>query len=818
MNALISAYMEKGAGRIYWCGYGREINGPVKMLLEKINSNGREAFYVPTDGFDKTMLNLSLACFENNAEYLSIINKKKSQSLTTKQAIKAFDCSRKKYNKVVKSNLIPFGMPKSCFQFQLEYVQDEKHWNICKELSDHDIVAVPYKDMVYAFGTKENIAKVCKARLKSDIVATPLTRESVIDISAFKDLVLKTITLILSSKNGLDCNHKNKIWDKKQIYTSVVKGKSVKAYKGIEISLFFDNKYSYISLTPTYYLPKEIELEKEENKEFSRAFNLSVNAQKPNLNYHNYINSWIKILFNGTTVRSEYPINSRSGFEFTIRAKSLFVGLESNNLQGTPLKLPHDIDPEQVVLTGVEYPDPQLQFYNATQKRMVKDFHPMRGLKNNQPYDYFMNNEVFEPNINVGIVCPNNHAINFYNFMNSLNQSHKTLHNIDYLIDYPNFISAYGVALNIPIVGNAAWVDCAVEPKSDVKETALALGKQITQKIDQLNSQQNVDVIAIYIPEEFEHFTSYKDDNTHFELHDFVKAFAVQKNISTQFIRQKTINSSLECQIAWSLSLAFYVKALRTPWVLTNLRNDTAFAGIGYSINHNSDNSQIIVGCSHIYSSDGQGLKYKLSKITDVTYDKKRNPYLSENEAYRVGLNIKELFYKSFSELPRRVVIHKRTPFKPQEIKGLTESLNYAGITDIDLIEITYEDNARFFELDKSFNIDGFPVRRGCCFPFNDKMAYLYTHGIAPSVRNPYFKYIQGGKSIPIPLKITKHYGDGDLGQIATEILGLSKMNWNSFELYSKLPCTIESSGVIAKIGWLLSQYDATVYDYRNFM
>lgn len=817
MDALRTAYFDYGAGRLYWCGYGRSINEPVKELIETINNSGREAYYVPTDGFDKSMLNLSLACFENDSEFLSIVNKMKNQ-ISTSRYIKNFDCTLKQYNKVIKSNLNPVAMPKFCYQFQLDYRHDEKPWNVCKELSNHEIVAVPYKEMVYAFGTKENIAKVCQSRLKSDIVATPLILKNIMDISAFKDLMLKAITLILALKNNLECNHKNRIWDVNEVYTSIVRNKKITSYKGLEISLFFDDKRSYISFTPTFILPKEVELEKQDRKEFSRAFNLFVNAQKPNLNYHNYINAWIKRLFNNTATKAEFPVNSRSGFEFTISAKSLYVGLESNNVNTSQIMLPAHIIDKQIVLTGVEYPDPQLQFYNAAKKRMVKDFHPMRGLINNQPYDYVMNNEVFKPYINVGIVCPNNHAVEFYNFISLLNQSHKTRHNIDYLIDYPDFISVYGIALNLPTPGCATWVDFNVESKNDIKETAFALGKQITQRIDQLNAQQNVDVILVYIPEEFEYFTSYKDKNTYFDLHDFVKAFAVQKNISTQFIRQKTITSSLECQIAWSLSLAIYVKALRTPWVLSNLRNDTAFAGIGYSINHYSDESQIIVGCSHIYSADGQGLKYKLSKITDVTYDKKRNPFLSENEAYQVGLNIKELFYRSFSDLPKRVVIHKRTPYKPQEIKGLTESLNCAGIEDIDLVEITYEQNARFFELDKFFSIDGYPVRRGCCFPINDNTAFLFTHGIAPSVVNPYRKYVQGGKSIPVPLKITKHYGDGDLSQIATEILGLSKMNWNSFELYSKLPCTLESSGIIARIGWLLSQYEGTVYDYRSFM
>ena len=95
---------------------------------------------------------------------------------------------------------------------------------------------------------------------------------------------------------------------------------------------------------------------------------------------------------------------------------------------------------------------------------------------------------------------------------------------------------------------------------------------------------------------------------------------------------------------------------------------------------------------------------------------------------------------------------------------------------------------------------------------------YLYTHGIAPSVVSERRKYFQGGKSVPLPLKVVRHYGSSDMAQIATEILGLSKMNWNSFNLYSKLPCTIESSNEIARIGWLLSQYEGALYDYRYFM
>ena len=119
-------------------------------------------------------------------------------------------------------------------------------------------------------------------------------------------------------------------------------------------------------------------------------------------------------------------------------------------------------------------------------------------------------------------------------------------------------------------------------------------------------------------------------------------------------------------------------------------------------------------------------MKYKLSKIDDCTFDHKRNTFLSEDEAYRLGLNIKELFYKSFTEMPKRVVIHKRTPFRRDEIKGFGTSLSCAGIKDIDFLGITLEDDLKCFEFTLNMDaIDGFPVHRGLCIPLNDNIMYL---------------------------------------------------------------------------------------------
>ena len=819
MDALKDAYSQPGAGRLYWCGYGADCPSSVENLLNTIASNGRQGFYIPTDGFDKTMLLLSRHCMSDDKPFLnrmdSLLN---TLGQATDLASTSFQQSDGMLKKIVKSNLYPINFPSTCYQFKLKYATDEKPWNVCKSLSEHNIIAVPFKDLVYAWGEKEKIADVCSSRLDGTIDVTPFTRELVLSNRTFRELLLRAITKILADKNGLEFS-KDKIWDtkdSKKAFFYRVENTPIHAYLGVRLSLEFDYKYTYLSFIPAYHFRDSDRYTKSVIKTFADSFSARINGAKPNLFINNYIDEWINIIIGGSTVKASFPAESKDDFSFTIGANSALVGIK-NNSNGYPLNLPTAINSKRIIMNGIECRDPELTFFNSQKNQMVNDFHPMRGLSQNSPYDFSLNDKVLRSSINIGVLCPQNYSSEFYIFLSELNNKHSVNFNVDYVLPFPGFYSAFNVGLNIPLTTAPQWLNISSGSNADLKEAAKEFGRNIIHQLENLSSQQ-ADVVLIYIPKEFDWLTSFSDDFENYDLHNFVKAYAVQKNIATQFIREKTLESNLRCQIMWSLSLAIYVKSCRIPWVISGLRQDTAFAGIGYSINKSTTGTDIVVGCSHIYSADGQGLKYKLSKLNEVVLDHRKNPFLTENEAYKLGLNIKELFYKSFTELPKRVVIHKRTPFRKEEVDGLVKCLSSAGITDIELLEINYEDNIRCFEFSRDFSIDGFPVRRGLCFPLNENTMLLYTHGIAPSIRNPKFKYIQGGKTIPLPLKIVKHYGAGDMAQIASEILGLSKMNWNSFGLYSKLPCTIESSNEIARIGWLLSQYEGSIYDYRFFM
>jgi hypothetical protein len=99
----------------------------------------------------------------------------------------------------------------------------------------------------------------------------------------------------------------------------------------------------------------------------------------------------------------------------------------------------------------------------------------------------------------------------------------------------------------------------------------------------------------------------------------------------------------------------------------------------------------------------------------------------------------------------------------------------------------------------------------------DDMTALLWVHGVSTAL-NPRLRYFQGKRRIPAPLVIRRHAGTTDLMTLAEEVLGFSKMNFNSFDLYGQLPATIETSRRVAGIGALLDRFADRSYDYRLFM
>ena len=411
------------------------------------------------------------------------------------------------------------------------------------------------------------------------------------------------------------------------------------------------------------------EISKQEKQNISR-FHLE---KLFNNKYDETIEFWNKLLFKDKKLRFDYPIDSGTGFEFVISNNTAFgeIKVLDNNFKAYHPKF---YNKKKTLFKGIQFLEPQLIFRNIDTDKEFRDYHPMRGLVNNRPFDVNMNGIVLSNEINLSVICGENYSEQLYEFLSKIHTKHPTDNvNPDYLIDFPGFSSVYNIPLNIPYVDSERWVklDFKVNNELEIHRNALKLARLITSKIEQLSNTQGQSTIIVFIPKEWEIFENYTYENESFDLHDYIKAFSASRGIATQLIREETLTDKLKCQIYWWLSLAFYVKSLRTPWILNNLEKNTAYAGIGYSVSKINEKLEIVVGCSHIYDSNGQGLKYKLSKIDNYILDKQYNPYLSYKDAFQFGVSIRELFYQSLNQLPERVVIHKRTRFTNDEINEI---------------------------------------------------------------------------------------------------------------------------------------------------
>lgn len=809
MTALTEAFSERGSGRIYWCGYGSNIPSEVEALLRTAKNAKREAFYIDTDGFDKTMLSLVMNSFhsdvEKQKEIMSIL-----ESVPEDDNTSPFSIHITKTDKYLKSNLYPIIFPKELFQFEIEYKGEERPWSFLREITKgQNIIAVPYKQKVYALSTGSAINNVFGTRLKGDIERIPVSIEDIERKSSYRELFLRATLQSIAAMRGLNVDVKhNTLWCS-DIFRN---DNGTLLHEAIECSLIFvpQQKYALLSLRPTIYIENPRSVSKEKKQEYARIYLDKMWNQA----YSNKLIQWENIVFGNARLIFEFPQNSGSGFKFQISNNSGFSEIQYQDSTERGY-FSRSYDNRRTIYWGLQLKEPELEFVNTFADRPFLDSNPMRGLSNHKPYDSWQK-DVLPQNVRLGVICPNAHTNSLKSFLQRLNTTIQANDNSDYIQPYTGFHSIYKTLLEIPDSDTDKWIKTEDTPRDTI-----SLAQSICHKAGSLAEKYPGIVVVIYIPTSWSLHKQFKHDGESFDLHNYIKAYAAQHSFTTQIIEEKTLKDPMVCEICWWLSLALFVKAMRIPWALASLDSDTAYAGIGYSVKTNGKGKvDIVLGCSHIYNAKGQGLRYKLSKVEQPQFDGKKNPYLTYEEAFKFGITIRELFVKSMDKLPRRVVIHKRTPFRNEEIEGITHALSQAGIKDIDLITINYEYNAKFIAqrvYDNNISDDSYPVSRGTCIKLSSRNALLWTHGVVPSIRGGR-RYYPGGRCIPAPLKITKYYGKGDLSTIASEIIGFTKMNWNSFNLYTKLPATIDTSNTLAQVGNLLHQYNGATYDYRYFI
>ncbi len=297
-----------------------------------------------------------------------------------------------------------------------------------------------------------------------------------------------------------------------------------------------------------------------------------------------------------------------------------------------------------------------------------------------------------------------------------------------------------------------------------------------------------------------------------FDLHDSLKGKAMGVGMPVQLLRESTARAILEypnstftirerpSDFAWNFSMGLYYKALGRPWRLAKLVPGTCYVGISFYRNRRDPRGNIETSMAQIFTHSGEGFVLRGSDV--VVDEATKEPHLSERESEALMRDVVSKYTLKVGTLPARVAIHKSSGFSDAEKAGFRGAI---GNGAADFIALRRRSPIRFLRVGE------YPVLRGTVIMLTSREYLLYTGGYTPRLRT------YPGHRIPKPLHIV-HEGDSDARQVCTEILGLTKLNWNTTRFSTYLPITLEFAD---RVGGILSELPegSPVQDhYRYYM
>ena len=463
-------------------------------------------------------------------------------------------------------------------------------------------------------------------------------------------------------------------------------------------------------------------------------------------------------------------------------------------------------------------PEPELAFHPDRQND--RDIHPLRGLLRFGPYSGI---QLPDP-IRVATISPAGESRRLYGFMKELNSKYRPTERVDYLPEWPGFKSVFGLHMRGANQGCHVELDPELESEfvdSDAPHTLLA--DRLVRAIHEMDSRRaEFDVLFVYLPQRWA-AGFYGSPTEDFDLHDHLKATTASRRLPLQIVREdKALAYSDRASVMWRIGLALYAKAGGVPWKLADTETETAYIGISYAVRSN-ENSQprFVTCCSQVFDAEGSGLEFVVYDARDVKVFRD-NPFLSRTEMFRVMSRSIDLYRRRHAGAsPRKMIVHKSTEFKTDEIDGCMEAFHLCE--SVDLVQIVEDVEWRGARLEKRSkggrkgSPTSYPVTRGSVVGLGPKEALLWTHGDVSGISDR-GSFFQGGRATPRPLRIIRHAGHGPWDDTASAILALSKMNWNNDALYDTLPVTMRYAKTLARVVKRMPGLENAPFQFRFFM
>jgi hypothetical protein len=133
------------------------------------------------------------------------------------------------------------------------------------------------------------------------------------------------------------------------------------------------------------------------------------------------------------------------------------------------------------------------------------------------------------------------------------------------------------------------------------------------------------------------------------------------------------------------------------------------------------------------------------------------------------------------------IFLHSRSTISREEFAGYQE----ACPPGVKLVGVRVRTDTNGVKL---FRAGQWPVIRGTFWQLNERSAYLWASGFKPTLLT------YDGWEVPNALRIDIEHGSADIEQVALDIFGLTKLNYNTCKLGDAEPVTVGFSDAVGEI------------------
>lgn len=283
-----------------------------------------------------------------------------------------------------------------------------------------------------------------------------------------------------------------------------------------------------------------------------------------------------------------------------------------------------------------------------------------------------------------------------------------------------------------------------------------------------------------------------------------LKARMMPHELPIQIVRESTLDISDDVRAGrkgvnplsdrlWNFGTALFYKCGWKPWTTPWAREGVCYIGLAY---RRSEHKKGTACCAaQLFLSDGDGIVF-VGEFGPWYSDVSKEFHLKADAAEKLLRGTIET-YRSLDGRPlREIFLHSRSGINGDEYAGFLRACpDGAKVVGVRVRQDRFA--PRLFRYDNHPNVSRrgmHPVLRGTFWRRSARHGLLFTSGFKPRIGT------YDGWEVPVPLSISVQQGEADIMQVATDILGLTKLNYNACRLGEGQPITVKYSDRIGEV------------------